>query len=180
MQAVLVIDMIREFVTGRLGFPAARAIVPNIRMLVDAARKTGRPVVYVCDAHRPQDPQLRVWGEHAIDGTEGAEIIDDLAPGGSDTVIKKRTYSAFYGTDLHGFLQSQKVTEVVLTGVVTNICIQHTAADAFFRGYGVVVPEDSTAAVEEELHRSALQTMKQLYAAKIVRSADLVQEWIGK
>lgn len=177
MRAVLVIDMIKDFVTGKLGFPGAREIVPNIQRVVEAARKAGYPVIYVCDAHRPGDPELAVWGEHAMDGSEGSRIVDGLAPRPGDVVLKKHTYSSFFETGLHGVLQEHGVQEVVLTGVVTPICIQHTAADAHFRGYRVVVVEDGTAAVKEEDHLRALETMKQLYGAGIISSRDLVSRW---
>ena len=177
MKAVLVIDMIKDFVTGKFGSPRARQIIPTIRALLEADRRVGYPVVYVCDAHRPGDPELRVWGEHAMEGSEGAQIVDELSPQSEDAVFKKHTYSAFFETGLHGFLQDRGIREVILTGVVTNICVQHTAADAHFRGYEITVPEDCTAAVEDELHRQALETMKQLYGARIVKSTELMQEW---
>jgi len=179
MQAVLVIDMIEDFVSGKLGFQKAREIVANIENLLKSARVKKIPVIYVCDAHRPGDPELKVWGEHAMDGQQGSQVVRELAPADGEAVLKKHTYSAFFETGLHGVLENLGVDEVVLTGVVTNICIQHSAADAFFRGYGVVVPRDCTAAVEEKLHLGALETMRQLYGARITSSRELMEEWEG-
>lgn len=177
MQAVIVIDMIVDFVTGKFGGEHARRIVPNIRKLLESARKHGVPVVYVCDEHGRQDPEIPVWGEHAMKGTEGSEIIPELSPEKGDFVLKKRTYSAFFQTGLQDLLQRLGVKEVLLTGVVTNICVQHTAADAFFRGYSVVVVGDCTAAADEESYIRSLEAMAALYGAKIKNSGEIISSW---
>jgi nicotinamidase-related amidase len=179
-QAVLVIDMIVDFVTGKLGFEKARAIVPTIRGLLEAARSRGVPVVYSCDSHRPEDPELRVWGEHAMAGTEGAKVIPELAPKPGEPVLPKCTYSAFFGTGLDEVLRGKGSQELVLVGVVTDICIKHSAADALFRGYRVTVLEDCTAALDERAHRNALDYMRRIYGARLMRSVELIEDWRGE
>jgi nicotinamidase-related amidase len=176
-QAVLVIDMIKDFITGKLGFARARDIVQRIEELLKVARERGVPVIYVCDAHKPGDPELKVWGEHAMDGSEGSEVVPELAPVPGDARLKKHTYSAFFETGLHGILQNLGVEEVILVGVVTNICIQHSAADAFFRGYRVTLLEDCVAALGEDIHRQALECMRQFYGAKVIGSGELLEAW---
>ena len=86
MKALLVIDMLNDFVTGSLKNPRAETIIPTIHELVAAARadRTGWLVVYANDAHLPQDFELRVWGEHAMAGTPGADVIPELAPAQGD------------------------------------------------------------------------------------------------
>jgi len=81
-------------------------------------------------------------GPHAIKGTEGVEVIDDIKPTSKDFVVERRRYSAFFETGLDLLLRELGVDTVVLTGLHTNICVKHTAADAFCRGYNIIVLKD--------------------------------------
>lgn len=167
--AVLVIDMLNDFVEGSLRLPGARELVPSIRRLVEAARMRKVPVVYVCDAHlRGVDRELELWGPHAIRGTWGARVVEGLEPREGDYVIEKRRYSGFYETGLDLLLRELSVDTLVLTGIATEICVKHTAADAYYRGYRVVVVEDCVRGVSEEGHRAALEEMRRLYGARVV------------
>jgi nicotinamidase-related amidase len=175
--AVIVIDMVKDFVTGKLGFKGAVEIVPNIRRLLAAARARKIPVVYVCDAHSPDDPELRVWGRHSMAGTEGSEIIPELKPEEGEPVFPKHTYTIFYGDEPKGHLKKLGVKELVLVGVVTDICIQNSAAGAFFHGYDVVIPEDCVAATDKMAHEYALDYMKRIYGAKVKKSEEMMRGW---
>lgn len=176
-EAVVVVDMCRDFVYGKLKTERAQRIIPNIEKLARAARRMGRPVVFVGDAHLPSDPEMEIWGEHAMRGTEGAEIIDELEPEPSDTVLEKRTYSAFYDTGLDLLLRQRGVDTVVVVGLHTNICDRHTSADAFHRGYKVVVPEDCVEAFTDEDQQAGLEYLEKVYGARIVGSDVLAREW---
>ena len=99
--AILVVDMLNDFVTGALTCDRAKAIVPATAQLLDAARAAGVPVIFCNDAHRPGiDRELALWGDHAIAGTEGAEVIPELKLSDKDYVVPKRRYSGFFQTDL--------------------------------------------------------------------------------
>ena len=75
-QAILVVDMLNDFVTGALKCDRGLAIVPKTAQLLDGARKVGVPVVFCNDAHiKGIDHELKLWGDHAIVGTKGAEVI---------------------------------------------------------------------------------------------------------
>ena len=91
--AVLVIDMLNDFVTGELKCDTAQEIIPNISTLLNAARKYDWPVVYCNDAHLQCDSELKKWGPHAMKGTKGAEVIPEFKPTSKDYIIEKRTYS---------------------------------------------------------------------------------------
>ncbi len=172
--ALLVIDMLRDFIEGKLSSPRFRRVIPCIERLLEVARGRGVPVVYVCDSHVPGvDRELELWGPHAVRGTRGAEVIDELKPREGDYIVLKRRYSGFFQTDLDLLLRELGVDTVILTGVSTDVCVLHTAADAFFRGYRVVVVEDCVEAFTEEGHRWALDYMKRVYGAKIVRSEEI-------
>lgn len=173
--AVLVIDMLNDFVHGALKVDRAQRIIPNIRKLVEHARSRKIPVIYTNDSHiKGVDGEFRLWPEHAVEGTWGAEVIEELKPTEADYVVKKRRYSAFYSTHLDLLLRELDVDTLILTGLVTDVCVQHTAADAFFRGYHIIVPEDCVDSLSEERHRAALEYMKNIYGCEITKTEDLI------
>lgn len=176
-EAVLIVDMVKDFVYGKLKTERAQWIIPPIQRLAAQARKTGRPVIYVGDAHLPIDPEMDIWGEHSMRGTEEAQTIHELEPQGGDYVLEKRTYSAFYETGLDLLLRRLGVDTVILAGLHTNICDRHTSADAFHRGYKVVIPRDCVQALTDEEHESGLEYIKRIYGARITTSEELVKEW---
>jgi len=133
MEAVVVIDMLEDFVTGALKCERADRIIPNIKKLVETSRKKTIPIIYSSDAHLPTDFELKKWGKHAMKGTRGAEVISQLKPAKEDIVLEKRAYSGFFETGLDSVLRNLKVDTLILTGLHTNMCVRHTAADAFFQ-----------------------------------------------
>jgi len=174
--SVIVVDMLNDFVTGTLKCERATRIIPNIQRILNFARKKEIPVIYVSDAHLPGvDDELELWPPHAILGTNGAEIIEELKPAKGDYTLQKRRYSAFYETGLDPLLRELKVDTVVLVGLVTNICIQHTAADAFFRGYRIIVPEDCVEAPTDEAQKTALNYLKTNYGSDITNIHKLMK-----
>jgi nicotinamidase-related amidase len=177
MEALLIIDMIMDFVTGKFGFEEAKKIVPKLQLVLSKAREKRVPVFYVCDSHKSGDPELSIWGEHAMDGTPGSEVIPELAPASGEHIIKKRTYSAFYETELEKLLRKGGINHLILTGVVTDICVKHTAADAFFRGFRISVLSDCTASPQQHSHAGSLEYMKRIYGARILSSTELLREW---
>ncbi|MEM2934388.1 MAG: isochorismatase family cysteine hydrolase [Methanocellales archaeon] len=174
-QAILVIDMIVDFVTGKFGSKEAQNIVPAIKSLLARARKQKIPVIYLKDAHQKDDAELKIWGEHAMKGTEGSEIIEQLSPEEGDIVVEKRFYSGFASTKLEEILKNLNVKELILVGVSTDICVQNNAAEAFFRGYEITVPRDCTASLAKIEHERALEYMQRIYGAKIVDSGEVFQ-----
>ena len=99
--AILVVDMLNDFVTGPLGCDRAKAIVNPTKLLLEEARKKNIPVIFCNDSHlKGIDKELKLWGDHAIKGTKGAEVIPELPIDDKDYVILKRRYSSFFQTDL--------------------------------------------------------------------------------
>ena len=180
--AVVVADMLNDFVTGKLEVKRTKHIIPNLKRLVEAARENGVPVVYSNDAHYPQDVEVaRKWGNHAIKGTEGAEVIPELKPAKEDYVVEKRTYSGFFETGLDSLLRSlyggEGVKTVVLGGLHTHMCVRHTAADAFFRGYRIIVAEDGVEAFTRKDHEEGLKYLENVYNAKIMTVDEIIKEF---
>jgi len=171
--ALIIVDMQNDFVDpqGRLSVPSARETVPAIRRLRDLARAHGIPVVYTQDWHRPDDPEFALWGVHAVEGTWGAEISPDLAPGPGDVVIRKPRYDAFYGTALE--LRQRQIDTLIVTGTVSNICVLHTAGSAALRWFRIVVPVDAVSALEEFDQQAAFRQIAFLYRGTLTRSEGI-------
>jgi len=171
MNIVLIVaDMINDFVTGKLGSDRARKIVPNIAALLKKARDQGIPVIYLNDAHTSTDKELDIWGEHAMKGTQGSEIIPELKPEKNDIVIEKKWYSGFVDTKLPEILKKMGADTLILTGVSTDICVQNNVASAYYSGYRTIVPRDCTASIDEESYELSLKYMKNIFGTEITTS----------
>lgn len=148
---MVVLDMIQDHLTpGKpMEVPRARAIVPALKRRLAEARARKVPILYVCDTHAPDDDDFRDWPVHALEGTEGADPWPEIAPEAGDRVIRKRTYSAFTGSELGAALDELGADEIVLTGCLTEIGVSATAHDALQRGFVVTIPPDSQAGASE-------------------------------
>jgi nicotinamidase-related amidase len=180
--AVVLIDVQNDFFTGPLKAKNVKNIIEPLQRLIVAARKNQVPVIYNIDAHYPQDMEVvRKWGNHAIKGTLGAQVIADLKPEeGKDYIVEKRTYSGFFETGLDPLLRSfykgEGVKTVILGGLHTNICIRHTSADAFFRGYHIVISKDGVEALTPEDQEQGLKYLEYVYNAKVIPTNEIIQE----
>ena len=168
--AVLVVDMLRGFMEE--GHPlylgvGPRSIIPNIKKLLEREIAQGSKVVFLCDNHDPDDLEFKMFPPHCIEGTEEAEIIPELAGYEGDVVPKKR-YSGFFSTDLETKLQQLNPDKIIICGVLTNICVMHTTADARNRDYEVEIPVNCVASPDEEAHRFALEHMDRVLGARLV------------
>ena len=160
-RALVIIDMINDHLKpgSLLEVPRAREVVPALKKRIDAARSAGVPIVYVIDEHEADDPDLDAWGTHAVKGTTGNDVWDELAPQSGDRIVKKPSYSAFYESSLTSVLDELKIDTLVLTGCLTEIGIMATATDAMQQGFVIEVPADSQAGSCVELEMAALGTM---------------------
>ncbi|MGQ0668666.1 MAG: isochorismatase family protein [Actinomycetota bacterium] len=163
--ALLMVDMQRDFVDPEAPTtcaPMAQERLPAIRALLDAARDAGIPVFFSRGLVRPDLSDVGLWkGPHGegrvqVEGTPGAEIVPELAPGPTETVIEKRRPSAFFHTDLDLHLRELEVDTLILAGSSMSGCVRATAVDAFSRDYRTIVVRDcvidrSLAALEASL-----------------------------
>jgi len=159
--AVVVVDMINEFCKpgGKMVLPGYEVLVPPQLAVIDAARKAGAPVIWVHDSHRRNMRRDREWVKrtpHGIEGTWATEIIADLGAREDEIHVIKHRYSSFFQTDLDLVLKDMLIDQLVVFGVVTNICVRSTVHDAFFNGYEVVVPRDCCAATGPREQESTL------------------------
>jgi nicotinamidase-related amidase len=173
MRALIIVDMLNDFVDGKLANPKAQAIVEPLQRLLSHAREDGWVVAFSNDAHRPEDPELRIWGPHAMEGTPGADVIPQLAPQDGEIVSPKRVYGAFDGTGLDEQLKEKGVDEVVIAGQHTHICVRHSSYGAQTRGYRIAIPRDAVCAFEGVDQDEALDYLKMAYGAEITTVDEL-------
>lgn len=174
--AILVVDMLNDFVTGALKCDRGLAIVPKTAELLRAARKHNVPVIFCNDAHiKGIDHELKLWGDHAIAGTKGAEVIAELEQCDKDYVVPKRRYSGFFHTDLDLLLKELGVNTVIMTGLHTHMCVRHTSADAYQLGYNIVVASDATDSFTEEDYNYGIKYLKEVYGAEISAVDEIIK-----
>jgi len=171
-KALLVIDMLNDFVRegAPLEVPSTRTIIPSIKKEIKKARSEGFPIIYICDTHHEQDREFEKmnWPVHAIKGTAGSEVIEDLGPKEEDIFIEKSTYSAFYNTNLDKILKKLGIDTLRITGTVTHICILFTAAEGGIRGYDVEVPSSCVAGLDEYDEKFAFRLMENEFGVKLL------------
>ncbi|MDD5600353.1 MAG: cysteine hydrolase [Actinomycetota bacterium] len=169
-KALLIIDMLNDFVLdgAPLKVPKIERIIEPIKKEIEKARNEGYRVIYVCDSHEEDDREFELFPPHAVKGTEGAKIIEDLKPEGADLIVRKSTFSGFFNTDLDEILKKLNVQKLIVTGDVTNICILYTVADAVMRGYRVDVVKDAVAGLNRRDHKFALRQMKDILKVNII------------
>ena len=170
--AVLVVDMQNDFVhpRGKLFVPEAAKTVDAIKRLLERAREVGALVVYTQDWHSRDDYEFAIWGEHAVEGTWGAEVVEELKPREDDVIIKKLRYDPFFGTPLDHVLRLKKIETLVVTGTVANICVLHAVGTASLLGYRVVVPIDCISALTDFDKHAALRQIDFLYRGTLTKS----------
>ena len=151
---------------GAVPCQGASEIVPRIKKLMTEARAAGIPIIYTKEVHRPQkvDFGRELDGKaplHTVEGTVGAEILEELTPLEGDCVVYKRRLSAFFNTDLELLLKAFEVSTVYLTGAATDVCVHYTAIDAHQRDLRVKIVRDCVAGTSKKAHEAALANMEQ-------------------
>lgn len=171
-EALLIIDMLNDFVLdgAPLQVPDTQKIIPVIKNEIDHARKAGNAIIYVCDTHDPDDIEFSTygWPAHGVEGTSGAEIVEELEPQGEDIIVNKPDYSSFFRTNLESILKQRDIDKIRLTGCVTHICVLFTAYEAALRGFGVTVVQNGVAGIDKDDHDAALRIMRNVLGVKMV------------
>jgi nicotinamidase-related amidase len=181
--ALLVVDMQRFFLD-----PASptftcggEAILPNVGRLIHAFRQAGRPVIYTRHVHHPDHLDSGImgwwWQGMCIEGSPESEVHPELTPLPGEKQVLKHRYSAFYNTDLETVLRCLKVEDLVFTGIMSNLCCESTARDAYFRDYRVFFLADSTGSVSEELHLATLLNLA--FGFAYVTTAQAIEAQLG-
>ncbi|MFO7768413.1 MAG: isochorismatase family cysteine hydrolase [bacterium] len=168
---VIVVDMQNDFVRedGALAVPGAEESIEVVGRLLGWAREEGIEVFYTQDTHREGDPEWTIWGEHAEEGTEGWEIVEELAPEPGELVFQKARYDGFYGTSLDHELRLLGIDTLIICGTVANICVHYTAASAGLRWYDVIHPVDGLSALTPFDLEATLRQASFLFQATLTR-----------
>ena len=176
-KALIIIDYTNDFVDGSLpvGLPAIE-IERRIVELTQQFAQNDQYTVMAVDLHEKNDPyhpESSLFPPHNIAGTSGRELYGQLA----ETYDQHRSriywmdktrYSAFAGTDLELRLRSRGISELHLVGVCTDICVLHTAVDAYNLGFSIVVHQDAVASFNAAGHEWALGHFKSSLGAEVV------------
>jgi len=200
--ALLVIDMQRGFLDpgAALDVPEGREIVPNVRRLIDACRGRSVPVIFTEFVYSTAVPCLRgdpfgvehlpatagnptgfghpsancLIGPGADKGPNSAETVAELAPLPEELVVRSHTYDKFYDTPLDLALRSLNVRHVLVTGVVTDVCVNATLMSAATRNYQVTAVTDGVATLWPELQEACFTIWQRKFAR--LRTTDKVIE----
>lgn len=169
-KSLLIVDMLYDFINpeGALPVPEGYKLVPFIKEKINEAKQQNYPVIYLCDSHLKNDPEFEIWPPHCVKGTKGAQVIKEISPSSEDIIVEKTTYSGFFGTELDTILNQEKIDSLIITGVVTNICILFTSADARMRGYEVIIPEKCVSALNENDQKFGLKQLQEVLHCKVV------------
>ncbi len=121
-----------------------QAILPNIQKTIQAFREANCPVIFTKHVHHADGLDAGImawwWEGMCLEGSPESKIHADISPEPGEKVISKHRYSAFYNTDLETILRVQGIEDIVITGVMTNMCCKSTARDAYYRDYRYFLP----------------------------------------
>ncbi|MER5521720.1 cysteine hydrolase [Streptomyces sp. NPDC002763] len=155
-------------------------VIAKNQLLTRAARGAGASVIHVRTAFRPgytdliiNCPLLALVEERKalVDGTRGADHIEELTPEPGELVITHTRLTGFHGTDLNGILRGKGIDTVVFSGVATDHAVQGTAREAVNHGYRSLIVSDACSAANDETHQAALDTFTLL--GEIVTTQDV-------
>ena len=179
--AVVVVDVQNGFChpDGSLHAPASEACVEPVTDLVARARDADARVVYTRDVHPPGQfdgahyyDEFERWGEHVVEGSWEAELVDELNPAGDrEHVVEKHTYDAFHETELDGWLSARGVEDLLVCGTLANVCVLHTAGSAGLRDYRPVIVEDALGYIEESDREYAVDHADWLFGERTTLDA---------
>jgi nicotinamidase-related amidase len=154
---LLVIDMQNFF--RRIVQP----VLGNILRVIQSCRKRNVSIIFTQHGHTDPDRDGGVlgrwWSQLIISGTEDWKFIPEIKVESNEIVIPKKRYSAFFETDLDKILQSRGIQDLIISGVMTNLCCETTARDAFMRDYRVFFLIDGTATGRGEHHLATLKNL---------------------
>ena len=181
--ALIVVDMQKGFCRpeGSLYSERSESVIQDIKKLLERFRDTDATIIFTKDIHErsfltDNYDEFERWGRHLVRGSEGTEIVEELKPVNprvEEYVVEKGTYDAFFETNMNQILRFNSIENVVVCGVLTNVCVMHTASSAALRDYMTVVVEDCTEALEEKHKEYALDHVSWLFGQVV--SSDSIE-----
>jgi bifunctional isochorismate lyase/aryl carrier protein len=168
---LLVIDMQNYFIEddAHAFIPVGKFILGKLSEIIGAYYEKNLPVVftrYCVEREDEDDIMYRWWGEVLLCNDPIASLCKELDTE-KGTVIRKPAYSAFYKTNLGQIMEKESVTQLVITGVMTHLCCETTAREAFQRGFEVYFVIDGTGTYDEEIHTATLFNLAHGFAVPV-------------
>jgi nicotinamidase-related amidase len=194
--ALMIIDLQNDFV--REGAPMevedARLSLPKVRLLIEAARQKGLPIIYTKFVSGPIKTLLWNWSPQIEESSacrrgleryyadlqaerQCSDVVDEIYPQPDDYVVEKFGYSAFFNTPLNDILKSEGLDSIIVVGTVTQVCVADTVHDAFGMGIKVLVVSDCVTSYMPDLQAAFLKNFELKFAW--VKSSDEVLAMIN-
>lgn len=192
--ALIIVDMQNDFVRAGapLEVPSARGTIETHRRLIAACRPLGVPVIYTKFIGGPRstlvwnydpiaEPICFAWRNYKRfypdvgKELECTDIVDEIYPGPGDYIVEKYGYDAFYNTNLEDVLRANHSEYVIVTGTVTQICVESTAKAAFHRQLKAAVVADAVSSFDDELHRGSLRSFS-MFWGRVMTSDQVLAE----
>jgi nicotinamidase/pyrazinamidase len=175
-KTILVVDMLNGFCRfGNLASARLDSITGRLREHLTREQDAGVDLVFLADAHAADDAEFAMFPPHCITGSGEEEIVPELAElAGRGYVVRKHTYSGFYGTELDTLLERLAPDVVEVTGVCTDICVLHTVYELRIRGYEVLVRHDLVETYDapghdgDEINHVALSHIREVLGATVI------------
>ncbi len=169
--ALLIIDMQKYFLykTSHAYIPSAEIILPGVKQLISIYSRKNLPVIFTLHSNTKENEGMmgKWWPKLLREGSPESHIPAELElPGG--IIIEKNQYDAFYNTNLEQILHEENISQVVICGVMTNVCCETTARSAFVRGFEVFFTIDGTATYNEDQHMSTLMNLSYGFAVPVL------------
>jgi nicotinamidase-related amidase len=171
--AIVVVDMLEDNVDrkNRTGIgEQVKTIIPNIQRLLLSAREAGFPIVFANDSYLREDPVFQgKMKPHAIRGTDGARVIDELSVQESDIIVEKRRFDAFFKTDLDMTLRVLNVDTIAVAGMSTEVCVSLTAWGGISNDFKVIILEDCCCSFTKARHEAVLNLYRDMPLYPLLR-----------
>ena len=169
--ALLIIDMQKYFIenTSHAYIPRAEIILPRVKNLISIYTKKNLPVIFTLHSNTEENASVmgKWWPKLLQEGSPESRMPAELESSGG-IQIEKNQYDAFYNTNLEQILQEKNISQVVICGVMTNICCETTARSAFVRGFEVFFCIDGTATYNEDHHMATLTNLSYGFAIPVL------------
>lgn len=174
--ALLVLDMQDYFLSPKSHafVPSSPHLIPEISKAIKIFRQNNLPVIFTRHLNSPADAgMMGIWWREIIQKDKKLSEISEKLDVSDSIVLEKSQYDAFYRTSLQEVLQHLAVQTVIVTGVMTNLCCETTARAAFTRGYRVLMPVETTATMNFELHKATTMNLAHGFAEPVTMQSVL-------
>jgi nicotinamidase/pyrazinamidase len=170
-RALVLVDYLNDFFLPKGALyigPAARKIIPYSVSVLDEFRRNKETIVFISYAHQEGDRELKIFKKHAMRGSKGAQIIEEMTPLQGEYQITKRCYNGAFSTPMADVLKRNYVDEAHVLGVCTSMSVMETSAGLFYNGFNIVTHRKGIADPKPAEQTAALKRMKKLFSAEVL------------